>query len=390
MARDISEAMANKILVVLGTRPEAIKLAPVVLGLGAFRGEMKTIVCSTAQHKTMLSQVLATFRIEPDIDLDIMTKNQSLPGLTATMLTKLSEVLGRVKPDLVVVQGDTTTAMVAGLASYYARCPVAHVEAGLRTHDKLSPFPEEINRRLLDCLSDLYFAPTAEARANLIGEGFADNRIFVTGNTIVDSLMMILKRVQNPREDTAIRRYFQAEHHINVSARKMILVTAHRRESFGHDLQQMCLAMRDLATGRPDLQIVYPVHLNPNVQAAVRKDLSGLVNVHLIRPLGYDRFIWLMSQARVILTDSGGVQEEAPTLRVPVLVMRKKTERPEGIAGGAAKLVGVSRREIVDGVIGLLDGKRWAQKTAFGKNPYGDGRASSRIVRIIKKELGGR
>lgn len=372
-----------KVLIVFGTRPEAIKLAPVILKLKNQNSKFITKICVTAQHREMLDQVLNLFEIEPDYDLNIMKNNQSLFAVTADGLRKLEKVLKKEKPDIILVQGDTTTTFVATLAAYYLKIKIGHIEAGLRTNDKFNPFPEEINRRLTDCLADLYFAPTPKAKENLIKEGVDESKIFVTGNTVIDALLTTIRKQKNKKIQKALEKTFLTKYGISFDYKKLILVTGHRRESFGKDFSNICYGLKKIAINNNDVQIVYPVHLNPNVQRPVKKILNNINNIHLIEPLDYFSFVWLMNQAYLILTDSGGIQEEAPILGKPVLVMRKTTERPEGIKAGTAKLIGVDREKIFSETMKLLRDKNLYQKMAKASNPYGDGKAAQRIVNII-------
>jgi len=375
----------KKILVVFGTRPEAIKLAPVILKLKTHRSEFESKICVTAQHREMLDQVLDLFEIELDYDLNIMKHNQSLFDITVDGLRKLEEILKREKPDFILVQGDTTTTFVSCLVAYYSKIKIAHLEAGLRTRDKFNPFPEEINRRLTDCLSDLYFAPTENARENLLKEGVDESKIFVTGNTVIDALLMMVEKQKGEKIQKDMEQRFLNKYGILFDNRKLILVTGHRRESFGKDFENICYGLKKIAMNNHDVRIVYPVHLNPNVQKPVRKILTGISNIHLIEPLDYFSFVWLMNQSYLILTDSGGLQEEAPTLGKPVLVMRKKTERQEGIEAGTAKLVGTDSEKIFLETMKLMDDEKLYQAIAKTVNPYGDGRASERIYEILER-----
>jgi len=300
------------ILVIFGTRPEAIKMAPVIIKLRAKSKELRTIVCVTAQHREMLDQVLDIFQIRPDYDLGIMKQNQSLFDVTVNGLKKLENILKKEKPDIILVQGDTTTTFIASLAAYYLKIKIGHIEAGLRTKDKFNPFPEEINRRLTDCLADLYFVHTKQAKENLLREGVDKRKIFLTGNTVIDALQIIVKKQNNKKIQKEIEQRFFLNYGISFDNKKLILVTGHRRESFGRDFENICKGLKKIALSNQDIQIIYPVHLNPNVQNPVRKILSGMSNVHLIEPLDYFTFVWLMNRAYLILTDSGGIQEEAP------------------------------------------------------------------------------
>jgi len=367
-----------KVLTVLGTRPEAIKLAPVIKELERHSDKFISRVCVTAQHREMLDPFLQLFDIKPDWDLDIMKPNQSLFDVTVSVLSKLRPILEQENPDVVLVQGDTTTAFVAALAAFYLKIKIGHVEAGLRTADKYNPFPEEINRRLISHLADVHFAPTDRARKNLLAEGVDESMIFVTGNTVIDALFMILERT-NPH-DCSPPIPFDPNH-------KLILVTAHRRESFGEGLISICQALIEIIQRVPNVEVVYPVHLNPNVRSAVKRYLTGVDRIHLIEPLDYVSFVHLMNQAYLILTDSGGIQEEAPSLGKPVLVLRKVSERPEAIEAGAAKLVGTDAKSIVEETLLLLEDEREYSKMANATNPFGDGHAAERIVKIILEEL---
>ncbi len=375
----------KKVLFAFGTRPEAIKLAPLILKLREDNNfEIK--VCVSGQHKEMLEQVLRIFNTKPDYDLRIMKENQSLFYITSETLRKFESVLRKEKPDLVIVQGDTTTTFVASLSAYYQKIKIAHVEAGLRTEDKFNPFPEEINRRLTDCIADLYFAPTERAKENLLKEGVREERIFVTGNTVIDALFIILDKQKKPEVQRKMEEFFLKRYGISFK-RRTILATGHRRESFGKDFEEICYGLKMIAENS-DVQIVYPVHLNPNVQKPVKEILSGIKNVYLIDPLDYYTFVWLMNRSYLVLTDSGGIQEEAPSLAKPVLVMRKKTERPEGTEAGVAKLIGTERESIFRETLKLLESEEEYNKMAQAKNPYGDGKASERILAILKEKYG--
>lgn len=367
-----------RVLTIFGTRPEAIKLAPVIKELG--RRGLEPLVCVTAQHREMLDQVLELFAIRPDFDLGIMRPDQSLFQVTTMGLEALEAVLEAARPELVLVQGDTTTAFVGALAGFYRKIRVGHIEAGLRSGDKFAPFPEEMNRRLVDELSDLLFAPTAGARQNLLREGFPEERIFVTGNTVIDALLWIVERLKAPEAQARLERRF-AELGLDLKKR-LILVTAHRRESFDR-LGEICAGLRLIAENNEDVELVYPVHLNPRVRGPVRRALEGLERVHLLEPLDYEAFVWLMDRAYLILTDSGGIQEEAPSLGKPVLVMRERTERPEAIAAGTARLVGVDPQRIFQEAQLLLDDPAEYARMARAANPFGDGHAAERIVAIL-------
>jgi UDP-N-acetylglucosamine 2-epimerase (non-hydrolysing) len=364
-----------KVLTVIGTRPEAIKMASVIKELQKYPDEIQSVICATAQHREMLDQVLDIFDIRPDYDLDVMSPGQTLSQLTANVLTRLDQVVAEEQPDWILVQGDTTTVMVASLVAYYHRVRVGHVEAGLRTDDKWQPYPEEINRRLTDVLADLYFAPTERNRENLLREGVSPEAIVVTGNTVIDALLMMVRRLRQEKEHSP---------QWSSNGRRLILVTAHRRENFGQPLGRICRALAEIAACYPSqVQLVYPVHPNPNVLGPVREMLGDIPNITLAEPLSYYDFVRLMSEAYLILTDSGGLQEEAPSLGVPVLVLREVTERPEGVAAGTVKVVGTSYQRIVEETATLLDDDKTYDKMAQAVNPYGDGHASQRIVAAL-------
>jgi UDP-N-acetylglucosamine 2-epimerase (non-hydrolysing) len=365
----------KRVLTIFGTRPEAIKLSPVLLELEKHPEHFENLICVTAQHREMLDQVLDWFQIKPDFDLNLMQPNQGLAEFASRALASVSKILEETRPDVVLVQGDTTTVMIAALAAFYRRIPVGHVEAGLRTRNRYDPFPEEINRRLTDVLATYYFAPTERAATALRAEQIAEENIFVTGNTVVDALLMTVKRPVNLKLD------------FHLDGRQLILVTAHRRESFGAPFESLCLALRDLAERDPGVEIVYPVHLNPRVREPVRRILAGRPRIHLLEPLRYEQFAHLMAQAHLILTDSGGIQEEAPVLGKPTLVMRETTERPEAIEAGTARLVGTNRQRIVAEAERLLHDKQAYRTMAQAGSPFGDGRAAERIVNILSSGL---
>jgi UDP-N-acetylglucosamine 2-epimerase (non-hydrolysing) len=365
----------KRILTVFGTRPEAIKLAPVILELNKLAPDFESIVCVTAQHRMMLDQILNWFKIQPRFDLDLMAPNQGLSEFSSRVLTAVSRVIELVRPDVVIVQGDTTTVAMTALAAFYQKVPVAHVEAGLRTQNPYNPFPEEINRRVTSVLSSIHFAPTQRAADALSAEKVKGHCIFVTGNTVVDALQMTLKR--KVVLDLGFR----------MDGLRIILVTAHRRESFGAPFESLCLALKDLVERKPDIIIVYPVHLNPNVHRTVHKILAGQPRIHLIDPLRYEQFCHLMARAYLILTDSGGVQEEAPILGKPTLVMRETTERPEAVEFGTARLVGTDRCRIVEAAIHLMSNEEAYRKMARAGSPFGDGQAAKRIVSILRSTL---
>jgi UDP-N-acetylglucosamine 2-epimerase (non-hydrolysing) len=392
---------ALKIISVLGTRPEAIKMAPIIRALSRNRDKFVSKVCVTAQHRQMLDQVLRLFGIVPDYDLDVMESNQSPVQVASAVLSRLEQVFQAESPDWVLVQGDTTTVAAASLAAFYSKIKVGHVEAGLRTYDKGQPFPEEVNRRVAGIAADLHFAPTETARQNLLREGVPDANILVTGNTVIDALHQVVEMPADPETKALLRKLGLPEAatsyrpepgggsgagngHQPASDRRLILVTAHRRENFGAPLENICLALRDLvARYRGRLQVVYPVHLNPNVWGPVQRLLSSVPGITLTPPLDYLPLVHLMKRSHLILTDSGGIQEEAPGLGKPVLVLRGATERPEAVAAGAARVIGTSRGRIVSETVRLLEDRHLYQKMARAVNPFGDGRASSRIVEAL-------
>jgi UDP-N-acetylglucosamine 2-epimerase (non-hydrolysing) len=373
----------KKILVVIGTRPEAIKMAPLVHALLAEK-KFKTLVCLTAQHRQMLDQVLEIFGIHADIDLNLMKAGQQLAGLTAAILNGMDEVLHTHAPDCVLVHGDTTTAMAAGLAAFYRHIPVGHVEAGLRTGDMHHPWPEEMNRRVIDVMADFYYAPTEVSRDNLLAEKIAADKVFVTGNTVIDALLLTVERI---KKDANLQAKLASVFHYLEPHKKLLLVTGHRRENHGDGLTKVCRALATLAE-RDDVQVVYPVHLNPNVREVVNATLQGHNNIHLIEPLDYLHFVYLMSRAHIILTDSGGIQEEAPSLGKPVLVLRDVTERPEAVDAGTVQLVGTDTQKIVAECTHLLDDAAYYQQFSQRANPYGDGTASQQIVQSLLLQLG--
>ncbi|MGA7782847.1 MAG: UDP-N-acetylglucosamine 2-epimerase (non-hydrolyzing) [Paraburkholderia sp.] len=369
--------MPTRILSIFGTRPEAIKMAPLVKCLEA-DANIESIVCVTGQHQSMLNQVLDLFAIVPHYDLKLMTGNQTLNSLASRLIGSLDDVLAAAQPDRVLVHGDTTTASAAALAAFHRRIPIGHVEAGLRTGNLMQPWPEEMNRRVVDVMSDLMFAPTASSKANLARESL-HGRVIVTGNTVIDALNLTIARIDG---DAALRAELDARFDFLNNSLPVLLVTGHRRESFGEGFANICAALSDLAKTNA-VQIVYPVHLNPNVRGPVQESLGAARNVHLIEPLDYLGFVRLMQRASIILTDSGGVQEEAPALGKPVLVMRDVTERPEAVSAGTVRLVGTQREVIVRAVTDLLEDARERDDFARRVNPYGDGRASERIVAAL-------
>ncbi len=374
-----------KVLSVFGTRPEAIKMAPVVKEIEKHRARIKSVVCVTAQHREMLDQVLALFGICPDYDLDIMKPGQDLFEVTCNVIRGMKLVLEKERPDVVLVHGDTTTTMMASLASFYRRTRVGHVEAGLRTWDKFAPFPEEINRKLTSSLADIHFAPTEISKQNLLKEGVPEESIFVTGNTVIDALLFVSGIISN---DEIVRDRLDDQFGFLDLKKRLVLVTGHRRENFGQGFENICLALVEIADSHSDVEILYPVHLNPNVKGPVgrilgRRDLS---NVHLIEPVDYLQFVYLMNRSYLILTDSGGIQEEAPSLGKPVLVLREVTERPEAIVAGTARLVGTDKKQIVTETLRLLERQDAYEKMSLAHNPYGDGRAAERIVEALLSE----
>ncbi len=368
--------MSLRILSVFGTRPEAVKMAPVVQELNRTPGA-ESFVCVTAQHREMLDQVLTLFDIQPDVDLDLMRADQSLADLSASIFRDLDPVLADLKPDWVLVQGDTTTVAITSLLAYYRRIRVGHIEAGLRTHDKWQPFPEEINRRVAGVAADLHFAPTEWARQNLLREGVPDSTIALTGNPVIDALLVVSKQPQPESVAHIIR-----QSGISEGGRRLLLVTAHRRENFGQPLENICAALKELAE-RGDVEIIYPVHLNPNVQEPVKRLLGNVPHVTLLPPLDYLPMVHLIKQSTLVLTDSGGIQEEAPTFGIPVLVLRAVTERPEGVKAGVLKLVGTDSKLIVSTANRLLDNAGAYKKMAKAVNPFGDGQAAGRIVKSL-------
>lgn len=368
----------RKILFVFGTRPEAIKMAPIILELNKHPDQFDVKVCVTAQHREMLDQVLKWFEIRPDYDLDLMKPGQDLFDVTANVLTSIKGIYREVKPDLVLVQGDTTTVMSAAVAAFYEGIEIGHIEAGLRTGDLHNPFPEEFNRKVASIVTKYHFAPTKSAKSNLIKENINKNDMYVTGNTVIDALIYSHEKVKNMD--------FSKLDEVIDKKRRYVLITAHRRESFGEGFINICKAILELAKEYEDVDFIYPVHLNPNVQNPVKEILGNISNVKLIEPLGYPEFVYLMSSSYMILTDSGGVQEEAPSLGKPVLVMRNTTERPEAIKAGTVKLVGTSMQYIIENVSSLLDNSDLYRQMSNAVNPYGDGIASKRIKNILAYE----
>lgn len=363
-----------KVLTIFGTRPEAIKMAPVIDELKKHPEKATVKVCVTAQHRELLDQVLNLFNLDVDYDLDVMKEDQDLFELSSELIMSLKSILQKERPDICLVQGDTSSAFLAGLAAFYFKLKIGHVEAGLRTYDKFQPFPEEINRRLLSVLSDFHFAPTESAKDNLLNENIPCHKIFVTGNTVIDALLSV---VEDDYE-------FKIPELRGIDfTKRILLVTLHRRESFGRPFEEMCLALKELKSENEGIEIVYPVHLNPNVQKPVNRILKGRTGIHLIQPLDYKNFAQLLRRSYLVLTDSGGIQEEAPCLGKPVLVMRETTERPEAVRAGTAEVVGVNRKNIIARAQRLLDSKADYEKMANAANPFGDGKAAERIVEAL-------
>jgi UDP-N-acetylglucosamine 2-epimerase (non-hydrolysing) len=378
-----------KILIIFGTRPEAIKMAPIIKQLENEQrknnNKFNVKVCVTGQHRQMLDQVLNIFEIIPDYDLNIMKTNQDLFDITSNILLKIRYVLNDFKPDLVLVHGDTTTTFATTLASFYKKINVGHIEAGLRTGNIYSPWPEEANRKLTGVLARYHFAPTENAKKNLLNEGIKKENIIVTGNTVIDALFLVLKKIKNDKNlENQIKEKFLKYFSLSIFNSKIILVTGHRRENFGENLLNICEAIKKIANKYKDVNFIFPVHLNPNVQKPVNAILKGIENVKLIKPLEYLEFVYLMSNSYLVLTDSGGIQEEAPSLGKPVLVMRNITERPEAVEVGVVKLVGTNKESIIKEIEKLLEDKNEYNKMSKGINPYGDGQASKRIVQFLK------
>lgn len=382
----------KKIMLVFGTRPEAIKMAPLVKELQKNPMNFKTIVCVTGQHRQMLDQVLELFEIKPDYDLNIMKQGQDLYDVTARVLTGMRNVLSVAKPDIVLVHGDTTTSTAAALAAFYQQIPVGHVEAGLRTHNIYSPWPEEMNRQLTGRIAEYNFAPTPLSRENLIKENISDDKIVVTGNTVIDALYLVVDKIKHDTEldSNLIKELKKSGYDVGrlKNGKKLILITGHRRENFGDGFISMCRALKTLTEKYPDADFVYPMHLNPNVRKPIHKvfgeNLEGLGNMFFIEPLEYLSFVYLMEKSNIVLTDSGGIQEEAPGLGKPVLVMRDTTERPEALSAGTVKLVGTDYDKIVNEVSLLLENQKHYEKMSKAVNPYGDGLSSKRIIQFIE------
>ncbi len=376
----------KKIMLVFGTRPEAIKMAPLYHALKSLPDEFETQLCVTAQHRQMLDQVLKVFEITPDIDLNLMKPGQDLFDLTAGVLHGMRDVLQAHKPDALLVHGDTSTTLTSAMAAFYLGVPVGHVEAGLRTYDLKAPFPEEFNRQVASKLTKWHFAPTDCSRQNLLDERVPETSITVTGNTVIDALFWVLNRIEaDAQRSQAIAEFLSAQLNFDWRAQRFVLMTGHRRENFGDGFLQICYALKDLAARYPSVQFVYPVHLNPNVQQPVNAILADLSNVHLIAPLDYEPFVYLLKHSHIVLTDSGGIQEEAPSLGKPVLVMRDVTERPEAVEAGTVRLVGANHDRIVANVSELLDNQASYRAMSRAHNPYGDGNACERIVSVLRE-----
>ena len=375
----------KKIMLVFGTRPEAIKMAPLVLALKNEPRLFEVKVCVTSQHRQMLDQVLKTFEIKPDIDLDLMKQDQNLSNLTSLILTEMQNVFTKFRPNAVLVHGDTTTTLATAMSAFYKAIPVGHVEAGLRTHDFQAPFPEEFNRQITSKITKWHFAPTELSQKNLLSEGVNKSSITVTGNTVIDALHWVLKRIDNDTEyQKNLKNILSANLSFNWHDKNFILITAHRRENFGDGFLEICSAIRELALKYPKMHFIYPVHLNPNVSKPVNEILKNFNNIHLIKPLEYESFVYLLKQSYLILTDSGGIQEEAPSLGKPVLVMRNVTERPEAVKAGTVEMVGSNHQQIVESTSRLLDDKKHYQTMSLAHNPYGDGLACKHIVDVLR------
>ena len=376
----------KKIMLVFGTRPEAIKMAPLIHAIKAEPESFKLKVCVTSQHREMLDQVLDIFNIKPDIDLNLMTKNQNLSNLTSLILNKMQTVFTKHQPNIVLVHGDTTTTLATSMAAFYESIPVGHVEAGLRTYNLNAPFPEEFNRQITSKITKWHFAPTKLSRKNLLSEGVDKSLIKITGNTVIDALHLILKRIdKNKYRQKNLNDILNSVIPFNWKNKNFILITAHRRENFGDRFLKICSALKELSVNYPKIHFVYPVHLNPNVSKIVYKLLKGIKNIHLIKPLEYEPFIYLLKHSYLVLTDSGGIQEEAPSLGKPVLVMRETTERPEAVEAGTVEIIGSNKKNIITGVSRLLNNKKHYQKMSRAHNPYGDGLACKRIVDFLQK-----
>jgi UDP-N-acetylglucosamine 2-epimerase (non-hydrolysing) len=382
--------MTIKIMVVFGTRPEAIKMAPICHLIKDDKKFFKSVICLTGQHREMLDQVMKTFNLTADIDLNIMKKKQDLTSINSLILVKMNEVLKKIKPDMVLVHGDTTTAFATSLACFYNNILVAHVEAGLRTNNISSPYPEEFNRQMVSKIADIHFAPTYRNVNNLLLEGIKKNKILLTGNTVIDSLYWIIKSINNNKsKKRRLTNNLLKKLTFNFEKNKFVLITGHRRENFGPGLIQICKAIKILAKKHSDIHFIYPLHMNPSVQVPVKKSLGNIHNVHLIKPLEYETFILLLYNCYFVLTDSGGIQEEAPSLGKPVLVMRETTERPEAIIAGTVKLVGTDTKSIVKNSNKLINNKKFYNSMTEKNNPYGKGNSSIKIINYVKKYFNG-
>lgn len=374
----------KKIMLVFGTRPEAIKMAPLVHAIKAKPDQFELKVCVTSQHREMLDQALDIFNIKPDIDLNLMKENQNLSNLTSIILVNMQTIFAKHQPNIILVHGDTTTALATSMAAFYDSISVGHVEAGLRTYNLSAPFPEEFNRQITGKIAKWHFAPTKLSKKNLLSEGVDKSSITITGNTVIDSLNWILTRIDNDKDrQENLNNTLSAVLSFNWKNENFVLVTAHRRENFGDGFYEICSALKELSLNYPKIHFVYPVHLNPNVSKIVYKLLKGIKNIHLIKPLEYEPFIYLLKHSYLILTDSGGIQEEAPSLGKPVLVMRETTERPEAVEAGTVEVVGSNKKNIIKGVSRLLNNKKHYQKMFCAHNPYGDGLACKRIVDVL-------
>jgi UDP-N-acetylglucosamine 2-epimerase (non-hydrolysing) len=377
--------MKKKIMLVFGTRPEAIKMASLVHALKAEPKQFELKVCVTSQHRQLLDQVLEVFNISPDVDLNLMKQNQNLSNLTSLILNKMQKIFIKYRPDAVLVHGDTTTTLATSIAAFYETIPVGHVEAGLRTYNLTAPFPEEFNRQITGKIAKWHFAPTTLSQKNLLSEGFDKSSIIITGNTVIDALYWILKQIKKDKNrQKNLENILNSYLSFNFKNKDFVLITAHRRENFGDSIFQICTAIKALAKKYIKIHFVYPVHPNPNVRKPVAKILRGFKNIHLIEPLEYEPFVYLLKYSYLVLTDSGGIQEEAPSLGKPVLVMRDTTERPEAINAGTVEMVGSNYQKIIDSVSRLLDDKKYYQKMSRAYNPYGDGLAASRIVDVLR------
>lgn len=377
--------MKKKIMLVFGTRPEAIKMASLVHALKAEPKQFELKVCVTSQHRQILDQVLEVFNINPDFDLNLMKQNQNLSNLTSLILNKMKKIFIKYRPDAVLVHGDTTTTLATSIAAFYESIPVGHVEAGLRTYNLTAPFPEEFNRQITGKIAKWHFAPTTLSQKNLLSEGFDKSSIIITGNTVIDALYWILKRIKKDKNrQKNLENILNSYLSFNFKNKDFVLITAHRRENFGDSIFQICTAIKALAKKYTKMHFVYPVHPNPNVSKPVAKILRGFKNIHLIEPLEYELFVYLLKYSYLVLTDSGGIQEEAPSLGKPVLVMRDTTERPEAVNAGTVEMVGSNYQKIIDSVSRLLDDKKYYQKMSHAYNPYGDGLAASRIVDVLR------